>query len=87
MFFPSLNQHIIICVYWFKLISQVSDVAHGPLVLILCPTALERVSDCSIKIQTFKEKLCTFNDCSCLSVVDFDLWGSNGISGCKDGIL
>ena len=36
MFFSSLNQHydIIICVYWFKLISQVSDVAHGPLVFI-----------------------------------------------------
>ena len=35
MFFSSLNQHydIIICVYWFKLISQVSDVAHGPLVM------------------------------------------------------
>ena len=27
---------IIICVYWFQLISQVSDVAHGPLVLICC---------------------------------------------------
>ena len=38
MFFPSLNQHydIIICVYWFKLISQVSDVAHGPLVYVTC---------------------------------------------------
>ena len=33
MFFPSLNQHLIICVYLFKLISQVSDVAHGPLVV------------------------------------------------------
>ena len=34
MFFSSLNQHfdIIICVYWFELFSQVSDVAHGPLV-------------------------------------------------------
>ena len=34
MFFFSLNQHydIIICVYWFELFSQVSDVAHGPLV-------------------------------------------------------
>ena len=33
-FFSSLNQHydIIICVYWFELFSQVSDVAHGPLV-------------------------------------------------------
>ena len=36
MFFSSLNQHfdIIICVYWFELFSQVSDVAHGPLVYI-----------------------------------------------------
>ena len=35
MFFSSLNQYfdIIICVYWFELFSQVSDVAHGPLVL------------------------------------------------------
>ena len=35
MFSTSLNQHydIIICVYWFKLFSQVSDVAHGSLVL------------------------------------------------------
>ena len=34
MFFSSLNQRydIIICVYWFELYSQVSDVAHGPLV-------------------------------------------------------
>ena len=34
-FFPSLNQHydIILCVYWFKLLSQVNNVAHGPLVL------------------------------------------------------
>ena len=41
MFFSFLNQHydIIICVYWFKLISQVSDVAHGPLVYISVPTA------------------------------------------------
>ena len=33
-FFSSLNQRydIIICVYWFELFSQVSDVAHGPLV-------------------------------------------------------
>ena len=34
VFFSSLNQSydIIICVYWFELFSQVSDVAHGPLV-------------------------------------------------------
>ena len=34
IFFSSLNQHydIIICVYWCELFSQVSDVAHGPLV-------------------------------------------------------
>ena len=32
----SLNQRydIIICVYWFELFSQVSDVAHGPLVFV-----------------------------------------------------
>ena len=35
-FFSSLNQRydIIICVYWFELFSQVSDVAHGPLVCL-----------------------------------------------------
>ena len=35
VFFTSLNQRydIIICVYWFELFSQVSNVAHGPLVL------------------------------------------------------
>ena len=35
MKFSSLNQHfdIGICVYWFELFSQVSDVDHGPLVL------------------------------------------------------
>ena len=27
--------YIIICVYWFELFSQVSDVAHGPLVLMM----------------------------------------------------
>ena len=34
IFFSSLNQRydIIICVYCFELFSQVSDVAHGPLV-------------------------------------------------------
>ena len=34
--FPCLNQRydIIICVYWFELFSQVSDVAHGPLVYL-----------------------------------------------------
>ena len=34
IFFSSLNHRydIIICVYWFELFSQVSDVAHGPLV-------------------------------------------------------
>ena len=34
--FSSLNQRydIIISVYWFELFSQVSDVAHGPLVRI-----------------------------------------------------
>ena len=34
IFSSSLNQRydIIICVYWFELFSQVSDVAHGPLV-------------------------------------------------------
>ena len=34
MFFSSLNQcyDMIICVYWLELFSQVSDVAHGPLV-------------------------------------------------------
>ena len=34
VFFSSLNQRydIIICVYYFELFSQVSDVAHGPLV-------------------------------------------------------
>ena len=33
MFFSCLNQRydIIICVYWFEMFSQVSDVAHGPL--------------------------------------------------------
>ena len=33
-FVSSLNQHydIVICVYWFELFSQVSNVAHGPLV-------------------------------------------------------
>ena len=33
-FFPSLNQryNIFVCVYWFELFSQVSDVAYGPLV-------------------------------------------------------
>ena len=37
MGFFSLNQHydIIICVYWFEMFSQVSDVAHGPLLLVL----------------------------------------------------
>ena len=37
IFYSSLNQsyNIIICVYWFELFSQVSDVAHGPLVLKL----------------------------------------------------
>ena len=37
-FFSYFNQcyYIIICVYWFELFSQVSDVAHGPLVKILC---------------------------------------------------
>ena len=37
MGFSSLNQRydIIICVYWFELFSQVSDVAHGPLVYFL----------------------------------------------------
>ena len=39
--FSSLNQcyDIIICVYWFELFSQVSDVVHGPLVVgsdLLC---------------------------------------------------
>ena len=36
-FFSSLNQRydIIICVHLFELFSQVSDVAHGPLVLII----------------------------------------------------
>ena len=36
-FFSSLNQHydIIICVNWFELFSQVSDVAHGPLVVFI----------------------------------------------------
>ena len=36
MFISSLDQcyDIIICVYWFELFSQVSDVAHVPLVLI-----------------------------------------------------
>ena len=36
MVFFSLNQHfdIIICVYWFELFSQVSDVAHWPLVYV-----------------------------------------------------
>ena len=35
IFFSSLNQRfdIIICVYWIELFSQVSDVAHGPLVI------------------------------------------------------
>ena len=35
LLFSSLNQIyvIIICVYWFELFSQVSDVAHGPLVI------------------------------------------------------
>ena len=35
--FSSLNQRydIIMCVYWFELFSQVSDVAHGPLVTIV----------------------------------------------------
>ena len=35
VFFSSLNQRydIIICVYLFELFSQVSDVAHGPLVI------------------------------------------------------
>ena len=35
VFSSSLNQRydIIICVYWFELFSQVSDVAHGPLVI------------------------------------------------------
>ena len=39
-FFSSLNQcyDIIICVYWFKLLSQVSDVAHGPLGPLLIPS-------------------------------------------------
>ena len=34
-FFSSLNERydIILCVYWFELFSQVSNVAHGPLVL------------------------------------------------------
>ena len=38
-FFPSLNQCYdkIICVYWFEPFSQVSDVAHGPLVLQFLP--------------------------------------------------
>ena len=33
MFFPSLNQRydIIMCVYLAELLSQVSDIAHGPL--------------------------------------------------------
>ena len=36
VFFSSLNQRydIIICAYWFELFSQVSDVAHGPLVML-----------------------------------------------------
>ena len=36
MFFSSLHQRydIIICVYWFELIYQVSDVAHGPFVCV-----------------------------------------------------
>ena len=36
VFFSSLNQRYdnIICVYWFELFLQVSDVAHGPLVSI-----------------------------------------------------
>ena len=43
VFFSSFNQRydIIICVYWFELFSQVSDVAHGPLVFIwkfICKT-------------------------------------------------
>ena len=35
VFFSFLNQRydIIICVYWFELFYQVSDVAHGPLVV------------------------------------------------------
>ena len=32
---------MIICVYWFELFSQVSDVAHGPLVIIKVPFTLE----------------------------------------------
>ena len=37
-FISSLNQRydIIICVYWFELFSQVSDVAHEPLVKLSC---------------------------------------------------
>ena len=40
VFFSSLNQryNIIICVYWFELCSQVSDVAHGP--LVICTTVV-----------------------------------------------
>ena len=35
-FFSSLNERydIIMCVYWFELFSQVSNVAHGPLVIL-----------------------------------------------------
>ena len=35
MFFSTLNQRydIIKCVFWFEMFSQVSDLAHGPLVL------------------------------------------------------
>ena len=45
-----VNQHydIIICVYWFELFSQVSDVAHGPLVFLLS------LSDSKNKMLTSK---------------------------------
>ena len=46
-YFSSPNQRydIIICVYWFELFSQVSDVAHGPLVYFIRPSWFFKVSE------------------------------------------
>ena len=57
MFFSSLNQRddIIICVYWFEMFSQVSDVAHGPLVNAFSVASLFiQIIDWYKKINSFK---------------------------------
>ena len=61
-FFSSLNQRydIIICVYWFELFSQVSDVAHGPLVLMFWDYG---VDFCFIQKAIIKKKYKTPKSC------------------------